>query len=199
MTGPNGTRPKKNYYAVAIGRKNGIFTQWSLCRDQVDKYDSNCYEGFETLPECISFLMDNGSFSSADDIVVYHNRNTMTLSDFEESLRDNSTTVPDQLTSLAQLETCDDQCLAYIQSLDVIYAYNVDDIQDTLNKLPMDTLKALHKTLWDRVRSTFDVLQHSKLILRQVKHTIVPDIYQFGLSLVNKLLTKELDKAYNTP
>ena len=97
---------------------------------------------------------------------------------------------------LSQLETCDDLCHLFVEQLDIVYSYSASDINCTLNKLSIDALKLLHKSLWDRTKATFEPLRDRKAIVRQVKHTIVPDIYQFGLSLVNKHLSKDLDKAY---
>ena len=47
-----------------------------------------------------------------------------------------------------------------------------------------------------KMTSFFQQLKDSKLIMRQLKHTRIPDIYHFGLSLVYNILTKDVDKMY---
>ena len=39
-------------------------------------------------------------------------------------------------------------------------------------------------------------MKHSKPKMRQAKHTIIPDIYHFGMSLVNRILSEEIRKVY---
>ncbi len=50
---------KKKYYAVAVGRTRGIFTQWFGpfgAEKQVRGYPGAVYKGFATLPEAEAFL-----------------------------------------------------------------------------------------------------------------------------------------------
>ena len=50
------TKRSCNYYGVANGRIPGIYTTWSGCSEQVDKFSAQCYAGFDTLEECIDFM-----------------------------------------------------------------------------------------------------------------------------------------------
>lgn len=41
----------KKVYAVAVGRRKGIFTDWSACKRSVNGYPNARYKGFETEKE----------------------------------------------------------------------------------------------------------------------------------------------------
>ncbi len=47
---------KKNYYAVRVGRKPGIYKTWDECREQVEGFGSASYKGFAELKEAEEFL-----------------------------------------------------------------------------------------------------------------------------------------------
>lgn len=74
-------RPNKQFYAVAAGRKKGIFTEWSLCNQQVDKFSGQCFRGFDSIEECEEFLLAR-AVSSDTDIMVYHKDSAIPLKDF---------------------------------------------------------------------------------------------------------------------
>ena len=84
----------------------------------------------------------------------------------------------------------------FIRSLNTIYQYSLRDIQDQLQKASMKVLTVLHKALCDKVRTNFSQYKDRRVINRQVKHTIVPDIFNLGYSLVNKSSSNELDKIF---
>lgn len=48
------------YYAVKIGRKEGIFSSWDECKEQVHGYPGAVYKSFSTLEEAENFLGDIG-------------------------------------------------------------------------------------------------------------------------------------------
>jgi viroplasmin and RNaseH domain-containing protein len=75
-------KQKKNYYDVAVGRTIGLFTTWSLCHKQVNGFNDACHRGFETLQECVYFLMQKVVFATEYNIKVYVNRSTKSLLDF---------------------------------------------------------------------------------------------------------------------
>ena len=217
-------RPKSNYYGVAKGRKPGIFTSWSQCHKQINGFSGECFKGFEKLEDCVGFMMEKGAFESENDVRVHHNMSEESLSSYRQrnspqTHSDNSDVAdnvePDvnqqhqdppgthaasstsgAIQQLSELESTTSPCEAFVSSLDTIYSYNAHDIQTTLEKLSIETLKGLHKELWVKMTSVFQPLKDSKLIMRQLKHTLIPDIYQFGLSLVNNILTKDVDKMY---
>ena len=47
---------KKNFYAVARGKKTGIYTSWNECFEQVDGFPNNKYQGFSTREEAEEFM-----------------------------------------------------------------------------------------------------------------------------------------------
>ena len=118
----------------------------------------------------------------------------MSLSEREEP--SNGQTQELKITQLCDLVSRNDPSNSFLNSLNVIYSYNAKDVQSTLNKLSVEKLKSLHKSLWNKTVITFPQLSDRKPKQRQIKSTIVPDIYQCGLSLVNGLVTKELCKMY---
>ncbi len=46
---------KYRYYVVVSGLRIGIFDNWERCREQVDRFKGNCYKGFYSLEEAVSF------------------------------------------------------------------------------------------------------------------------------------------------
>ena len=55
---------KKKYYAVAVGRQPGIYTQWggdAGARAQVDGFQGALYKGFPTVEEARGFIRDGRS------------------------------------------------------------------------------------------------------------------------------------------
>jgi len=53
---------KKEYYAVAKGRKPGIYRTWPECREQVDKFSGAVYKGFKDKQSAEEF-MQAGAYS----------------------------------------------------------------------------------------------------------------------------------------
>ncbi|WP_291664775.1 RNase H1/viroplasmin domain-containing protein [Clostridium sp.] len=47
---------KKNYYAVKVGLKTGIFKTWNECSSYVQGYPGAKYQGFTTLAEAEAFM-----------------------------------------------------------------------------------------------------------------------------------------------
>ena len=41
---------------VGNGRIPGIYTQWTQCQEQTNKFSGECHVGFETLQECLTFM-----------------------------------------------------------------------------------------------------------------------------------------------
>jgi viroplasmin and RNaseH domain-containing protein len=80
-------RTKKNFYAVSAGRRTGIYTKWSMCHQQVNQFSGECYAGFETLRECVEFLVDKRAHLTPADITVNDNGTSMSLTKFEKQLQ----------------------------------------------------------------------------------------------------------------
>lgn len=48
----------KNFYAVRVGRKPGIYTNWDECKANVGNFRKAVYKGFMTLEEAEAFMGD---------------------------------------------------------------------------------------------------------------------------------------------
>ena len=51
---------KYNYYAVKIGRNNGIYRTWDECSKQVNGYHGALYRGFMTLKRILMMQTQMG-------------------------------------------------------------------------------------------------------------------------------------------
>jgi len=65
-----GTRSKRGgksskYYAVAVGRKAGIYRTWADCQAQVKGYSKACFKSFPSEAGAQTFLKANGSVAAA--------------------------------------------------------------------------------------------------------------------------------------
>lgn len=58
------------YYAVKIGRKEGIFSSWDECKEQVHGYPGAVYKSFSTLEEAENFLGDIGEIADMQNGVI---------------------------------------------------------------------------------------------------------------------------------
>lgn len=52
---------RKKYYAVATGRKPGIYNSWEECENQVDGFSNARFKSFKTIDEAKRYLSDNTS------------------------------------------------------------------------------------------------------------------------------------------
>ena len=87
-------------------------------------------------------------------------------------------------------------CGVFCESLEVICQYTYQDISNALGKADMEVLGAIHRVLADKAAATFPAFKDHRVINRQVKHKILPDIYHLGYSIVNNLQTKDLEKVF---
>ena len=55
----------KKFYVVWQGRETGIFTDWSTCKKQIEKFSGARYKSFKTLSEAESAFNGSGSTSSS--------------------------------------------------------------------------------------------------------------------------------------
>ena len=51
---------KPRFYGVRSGRRVGIFLEWILCCESVDRYKSNNHQGYQDLDEAVSYLESAG-------------------------------------------------------------------------------------------------------------------------------------------
>ena len=54
------TMVKKSVYAVAVGRRPGLYRSWEECRQQVQGWKGNMYAGFTSEHEALSYLQSHG-------------------------------------------------------------------------------------------------------------------------------------------
>lgn len=53
------SKSKSAYYAVAVGRKTGVFNTWNECNKQVLKFKSSRFKKFDNYSDAVSFVNDN--------------------------------------------------------------------------------------------------------------------------------------------
>ena len=63
----------KKFYAVKNGRKNGIYTSWEKCRQQIIGFSGAVYKGFDTENDALNFLEPAAvqETAAADTAVAY--------------------------------------------------------------------------------------------------------------------------------
>jgi viroplasmin and RNaseH domain-containing protein len=60
---------KKNFYAVSVGRRIGVFSSWREAHASVDGFSGNCFKGFYTRAEAEAWLT-NGRTPPATPAVI---------------------------------------------------------------------------------------------------------------------------------
>ncbi len=101
-----------------------------------------------------------------------------------------------KLTDLHGLD--DDSFIAkFKNSLDDIFIYNIQDIQDTIKTYDMEVLGSLRKVLCEDVSVKFPQYQNRRTVNRQHKHTLLPDIGILGHCITKNTQMKELDKIFH--
>lgn len=50
---------KYKYYTVAKGGEKGIFDNWERCKEQVAYFKGNCYKGFYSFEDAVTFAQDH--------------------------------------------------------------------------------------------------------------------------------------------
>jgi hypothetical protein len=84
----------------------------------------------------------------------------------------------------------------YTKCLSTVHQYAQQDIHECLMKMDLDILNNLHKALCDCVTHILPQFKDRRIVNRQVKRTVVPDIISLGYSLINKAADKDLDKIF---
>ena len=108
-------------------------------------------------------------------------------------------TMATRITLLSEFKTIDDSHLAitFTENLDSIFSYNHKDIAITLDERVADALATLRNELFEKIKTNFPEYQSKCLIARKAKHLLIQDIIQFGYSIVNKNVTREMEKAFS--
>jgi ribonuclease HI len=52
------------FYAVRVGRKNGIFYTWDECKAQVNGYKGAVYKSFSSMDDALSFINESSVSTS---------------------------------------------------------------------------------------------------------------------------------------
>jgi viroplasmin and RNaseH domain-containing protein len=210
--GENGnSHRKKDYYAVAIGRKTGIFTDWSLCNEQVDRFSGNCYAGFDTTDECVQFIKAKKGIAHDQGIImVYHDDTVVPLPQYTQQRinssnadNENSADLPifDRLSVTIEFDAF---AAVYCDNLPHIYEYDKKEITNFLegsgtgDQSHKDKLLTLRLQLYEKLCVIFPVHVDSEMYHRRVPDTISEDIYIIGNSIVNQRLDKRLSKVLKT-
>lgn len=70
------------YYAVSVGRTNGVFTDWQECQNSVHRYPGNVYRAFWHPYDAMDFLLRGedayyisrqyGQFEGRHSIAQFH-------------------------------------------------------------------------------------------------------------------------------
>ena len=84
----------------------------------------------------------------------------------------------------------------FCNNLQLIYQYAGKDITDAIENRDLTVLGELCAHLFEKLQESFPELQHKTLVTRRVKHTQLNDIFQIGYSIVNKSVSKDLEKAF---
>lgn len=85
-------KPKCNYHAVSVGRKTGVFSTWTLCNKQVNKFPGATHEGFESLDDAVVWL-NSHSIDRADIRVFDKSGDDMVLDDYVKRIKSASLVV----------------------------------------------------------------------------------------------------------
>lgn len=93
MMSPRKNKPRIKFYAVATGRKTGVFLQWSSAQASVDRHPGASHRGFVTIQGAVDFLETIGMDNK--DIIVYDNDTTFSLDNYLVRTHQRNVDVPD--------------------------------------------------------------------------------------------------------
>jgi viroplasmin and RNaseH domain-containing protein len=64
----------QKWYVVYVGRVPGVYTEWSECHAQVNKFSGNEYKGFKSKEEAeasyLMFMRANGSRNAMKNFII---------------------------------------------------------------------------------------------------------------------------------
>lgn len=84
----------------------------------------------------------------------------------------------------------------FLDSMEDIFRFGMKDVNQALMSVDIDQLIELHKRLCGKMKEFFPQLKDSRTVNRQMKHTLSPDIFIMGMSLVNGCIAKDVDKIF---
>ena len=83
---------------------------------------------------------------------------------------------------------------SFVNNINFIYQYNLKDVQDSLELRPFIELSNLRDVLFENFLTLFPAFPAKFLVNRKIAKTVSGDIVQLGYCIVNKHLTKDIDK-----
>ena len=101
-----------SYYGVAVGRVPGIYTNWSSTQAQTDGYPSECKQGFQTLDECVNFMVGIAEHSESNIKVFGPRGGQYTLQEWKKKTHkdmDNTTVMTADTSTLVKQVRVDAQ------------------------------------------------------------------------------------------
>ncbi len=113
--------------------------------------------------------------------------------EMEETMSDKRT-----ITNLSHLSgiSKDEFPEIFEHSLSTVFQYAEKDIVQCINKRGMETLGLLHKRLSKAVVQLFPTLAERRVVKRSAKHKCISDIIEMGMTLVNKTMSKDIEKIF---
>jgi hypothetical protein len=192
---------RNKYWGVATGRQTGIFTTWAGSHAQVNGFSGHSHGGFQTLTECVLFLMENGQYSSEDEINVHIRDTTKPLLLYKHEL---SEQIRDQESILDTLSTSHEYfSILFCHNIERVFQYDMAEVTEfltTSDNHSLDTLLETRLMLFGTLHELFpnDFTTHEMYNRRKLE-TAAEDIYVIGYSIVNTVKDKRLSKVFKTP
>jgi hypothetical protein len=192
----------------------------------VNGYSGNCYKGYDTLPECVAFLLEINAFLTDEKIKVYHNTKALTVHKYGNQL--NTTTdsekhgmpftsnantivkvvVPNDETGATQtsgehrISNITDLSSSSMDIYSTVFVQSVDAIfqyiwNDIANEVSkVEMNTVLHKNMCGRLAGLFSQFKERRIVNRMDKRTMVYDTLIMRSSIANKLAHKDRDKIF---
>jgi hypothetical protein len=103
-----------------------------------------------------------------------------------------------QLTNLSDLKKLskEDFHQVFVNNMNIIFQYTMQDIEKVLEGVALETLTPLHKTLCNMAKDMFPKFANMRAKNRIITNTAITDIRNLGFSLVNKSPLRDLDKTF---
>lgn len=117
-----------SFYAVANGRKKGVFTDWNECKNQIDGYDNPIFKKFDNYNDASTFVeefsetiyiytdgacINNGQDNARAGIGIYINKNNplnvskeLLQSDFKSKLTNNIAELMAAIEAIKIIKDC---------------------------------------------------------------------------------------------
>ena len=84
-------------------------------------------------------------------------------------------------------------------ALNFIFNHTHSDIKEALNSVHIDSLNAVRNNLITELCNQLPQYKDHRVIKRQNKKTLIPDIINIGYSVINGIASKDLEKVFKPP